>query len=167
MDAIREVLRLLDRNSEAFPEGDYLNACNRLKEIYKEMEDMPLYDTVSDSDDPVEEEHPPRQVPRFMLSDIEIHRRIKYHQKMIKEHSEFTRLTKRLKILAMKQYARFNGVDQENFDEMIELIREDFGDDEKQKRESFYLPYLDFANSNMANIRAIHAAEIEELRRLL
>jgi hypothetical protein len=164
MEAIREVLALLDNNSEALPEGDYLNACNRLKEIYKEMEDMPLYDTVSDSDDPVEE---PRQVPRDVLSDIEIHRRIKYHQKIIKEHKDFKRLTKRLKVLAMKQYAVFNGVDQENFDEMIELVRGDFGDDEKQKRERFYLPYLDFANSHMANIRAIHAAEIEELRRLL
>ena len=110
MDAIREVLALLDNNSEALPEGDYLNACNRLKEIYKEMEDMPLYDTVSENSSE-EGERPPQRVPQLMLSDIEIHKRIKYHQKMIKEHTDFKRLTKRLKILAMQQYAKFNGVD--------------------------------------------------------
>ena len=165
MDAIREVLALLDNNSEALPEGDYLNACNRLKEIYKEMEDMPLYDTVSDNSSE-EQERPPQRVPRLMFSETEIHKRIKYHQKMIKEHKDFKCLTKRLKILAMQQYARFNGVDQENVDEVIELVKRDFGDNEKQKRERFYLPYLDFANSNMASIRAMHAAEIEELRQL-
>ena len=166
MEAIREVLALLDNNSEALPEGDYLNACNRLKEIYKEMEDMPLYDTVSDSDVPVEEEHPPRQVPRDMLSDIEIHRRIKYHQKIIKEHKEFKRLTKRLKVLAMKQYAKFNGVNENNIDEIIEMVKRDFGDNEKRQRERFYMPYLEFANAHMARIRAMHTAEIEDLRLL-
>jgi len=40
MDAIREVLSLLDRNSEALPEGEYLNACNKLKDIYNRMENM-------------------------------------------------------------------------------------------------------------------------------
>ena len=165
MDAIREVLALLDNNSEALPEGDYLNACNRLKEIYKEMEDMPLYDTVSENSSE-EGERPPQRVPQLMLSDIEIHKRIKYHQKMIKEHTDFKRLTKRLKILAMQQYAKFNGVDENNIDEIIEMIKRDFGDNEKRKRERFYMPYLQFANAHMARIRAMHAAEIEDLRLL-
>ena len=163
MDAIREVLSLLDRNSEALPEGEYLNACNKLKDIYNRMENMPLYDTVSD--DELENSSP--RDPRLMMTITEIHKRIKYHQKMIKEHAGFTRLTKRLKILAMQQYAKFNGVNENNIDEIIEMVKRDFGDNEKRQRESFYLPYLDFANSNMANIRATHAGEIEELRRLL
>ena len=166
MDAIREVLSLLDRNSEALPEGEYLNACNKLKDIYNMMQNMPLYDTVSDDESEENENSPPRD-PRLIMTITEIHKRIKYHQKMIKEHAGFTRLTKRLKILAMQQYAKFNGVDQNNIDEIIEMVKRDFGDNEKRQRESFYLPYLDFANSNMANIRAIHAAEIENLRQLL
>ena len=166
MDAIREVLALLDNNSEALPEGDYLNACNRLKEIYKEMEDMPLYDTVSDNSSE-EGERPPQRNLRLMMTRTEVHKRIKYHQKMIHEHRDFKRLTKKLKIMAMQQYAKFNGVDLENFDEIIEMVKRDFGDNEKQQRERFYLPYLDYANSNMARVRAMHAAEIEELRQLL
>lgn len=166
MDAIREVLALLDNNSEALPEGDYLNACNRLKEIYKEMEDMPLYDTVSDNSSE-EGERPPQRILRLMMTRTEVHKRIKYHQKMIHEHGDFKRLTKKLKIMAMQQYAKFNGVDLENFDEIIEMVKRDFGDNEKQQRERFYLPYLDYANSNMARVRAMHAAEIEELRQLL
>lgn len=166
MDAIREVLALLDNNSEALPEGDYLNACNRLKEIYKEMEDMPLYDTVSDNSSE-EGERPPQRILRLMMTRTEVHKRIKYHQKMIHEHRDFKRLTKKLKIMAMQQYAKFNGVDLENFDEIIEMVKRDFGDNEKQQRERFYLPYLDYANSNMARVRAMHAAEIEELRQLL
>lgn len=166
MDAIREVLALLDNNSEALPEGDYLNACNRLKEIYKEMEDMPLYDTVSDNSSE-EGERPPQRILRLMMTRTEVHKRIKYHQKMIHEHRDFKRLTKKLKIMAMQQYAKFNGVDLENFDEIIEMVRRDFGDNEKQQRERFYLPYLDYANSNMARVRAMHSAEIEELIQLL
>lgn len=166
MDAIREVLALLDNNSEALPEGDYLNACNRLKEIYKEMEDMPLYDTVSDNSSE-EGERPPQRILRLMMTRTEVHKRIKYHQKMIHEHRDFKRLTKKLKIMAMQQYAKFNGVDLENFDEIIEMVKRDFGDNEKQQRERFYLPYLDYANSNMDRVRAMHAAEIEELRQLL
>ena len=166
MDAIREVLSLLDRNSEALPEGEYLNACNKLKDIYNMMQNMPLYDTVSDDESEENENSPPRD-PRLIMTITEIHKRIKYHQKMIKEHAGFTRLTKRLKILAMQQYAKFNDVDQNNIDEIIEMVKRDFGDNEKRQRERFYLPYLDFANSNMANIRAIHAAEIENLRQLL
>lgn len=166
MDAIREVLALLDNNSEALPEGDYLNACNRLKEIYKEMEDMPLYDTVSDNSSE-EGERPPQRNLRLMMTRTEVHKRIKYHQKMIHEHRDFKRLTKKLKIMAMQQYAKFNGVDLENFDEIIEMVKRDFGDNEKQQRERFYLPYLDYANSNMARVRAMHSAEIEELIQLL
>lgn len=166
MDAIREVLALLDNNSEALPEGDYLNACNRLKEIYKEMEDMPLYDTVSDNSSE-EGERPPQRILRLMMTRTEVHKRIKYHQKMIHEHRDFKRLTKKLKIMAMQQYAKFNGVDLENFDEIIEMVKRDFGDNEKQQRERFYLPYLDYANSNMARVRAMHSAEIEELIQLL
>lgn len=166
MDAIREVLALLDNNSEALPEGDYLNACNRLKEIYKEMEDMPLYDTVSDNSSE-EGERPPQRILRLMMTRTEVHKRIKYHQKMIHEHGDFKRLTKKLKIMAMQQYAKFNGVDLENFDEIIEMVKRDFGDNEKQQRERFYLPYLDYANSNMARVRAMHSAEIEELIQLL
>jgi hypothetical protein len=165
MDAIREVLSLLDRNSEALPEGEYLNACNKLKDIYTMMENMPLYDTVSDDGSEENENSPPRD-PRLMMTITEIHKRIKYHQKMIREHAGFNRLTKRLKILAMQQYAKFNGVNENNIDEIIEMVKRDFGDNEKQKRERFYLPYLDFANSNMASIRAMHTAEIEELRQL-
>lgn len=166
MDAIREVLSLLDRNSEALPEGEYLNACNKLKDIYNRMENMPLYDTVSDDGSEEIENSPPRD-PRLMMTITEIHKRIKYHQKMIKEHAGFTRLTKRLKILAMQQYAKFNGVDVNNIDEIIEMIKRDFGDNEKRKRERFYMPYLDFANAHMARVRAMHAAEIEELRQFL
>lgn len=166
MDAIREILTVLDNNSEALPEGDYLNACNRLKEIYKEMEDMPLYDTVSDNSSE-EGERPPQRILRLMMTRTEVHKRIKYHQKMIHEHRDFKRLTKKLKIMAMQQYAKFNGVDLENFDEIIEMVKRDFGDNEKQQRERFYLPYLDYANSNMDRVRAMHAAEIEELRQLL
>ena len=161
MDAIREVLSLLDKNSEALPEGEYLSACNKLKDIYNRIESMPLYDTVSD-----DENSPPRD-PRLMMTITEIHKRIKYHQKMIKEHAGFNRLTKRLKILAMQQYAKFNGVDVENIDEIIEMVKRDFGDNEKRQRERFYMPYLEFANSHMARIRAMHAAEIEDLRLLL
>jgi hypothetical protein len=101
-----------------------------------------------------------------MMTITEIHKRIKYHQKMIKEHAGFTRLTKRLKILAMQQYAKFNGVDVNNIDEIIEMIKRDFGDNEKRKRERFYMPYLQFANAHMARIRAMHSAEIEDLRLL-
>ena len=165
MDAIREVLSLLDRNSEALPEGEYLNACNKLKDIYTMMENMPLYDTVSDDGSEENENSPPRD-PRLMMTITEIHKRIKYHQKMIKEHAGFTRLTKRLKILAMQQYAKFNGVDVNNIDEIIEMIKRDFGDNEKRKRERFYMPYLQFANAHMARIRAMHSAEIEDLRLL-
>ncbi len=165
MDAIREVLSLLDRNSEALPEGEYLNACNKLKDIYNRMENMPLYDTVSDDESEEIENSPPRD-PRLMMTITEIHKRIKYHQKMIKEHAGFTRLTKRLKILAMQQYAKFNGVDVNNIDEIIEMIKRDFGDNEKRKRERFYMPYLQFANAHMARIRAMHSAEIEDLRLL-
>jgi hypothetical protein len=86
---------------------------------------------------------------------------------MIHEHRDFKRLTKKLKIMAMQQYAKFNGVDLENFDEIIEMVKRDFGDNEKQQRERFYLPYLDYANSNMARVRAMHSAEIEELIQLL
>ena len=165
MDAIREVLSLLDRNSEAFPEGEYLNACNKLKYIYNMMQNMPLYDTVSDDESEENENSPPRD-PRLIMTITEIHKRIKYHQKMIKEHAGFTRLTKRLKILAMQQYAKFNDVDQNNIDEIIEMVKRDFGDNEKLQRERFYMPYLDFANAHMARIRAMHAAEIEDLRLL-
>lgn len=166
MDAIREVLALLDNNSEALPEGDYLNACNRLKEIYKEMEDMPLYDTVSDNSSE-EGERPPQRNLRLMMTRTEVHKRIKYHQKMIHEHRDFKRLTKKLKIMAMQQYAKFNGVDLENFDEIIEMVKRDFGDNEKQQRERFFMPYLDYANGIAATARAMHSAEIEELRQLL
>ena len=166
MEAVREVLALLDNNSEALPEGDYLNACNKLKDIYKEMKDMPLYDTVSDDGSEENENSPPRD-PRLMMTITEIHKRIKYHQKMIKEHKDFKRLTKRLKILAMQQYAKFNGVDENNIDEIIEMVRRDFGDNEKRMRERFYMPYLQFANAHMTRIRAMHAAEIEDLRLLL
>jgi len=165
MDAIREVLSLLDRNSEALPEGEYLNACNKLKDIYNRMENMPLYDTVSDDESEEIENSPPRD-PRLMMTITEIHKRIKYHQKMIREHAGFNRLTKRLKILAMQQYAKFNGVNENNIDEIIEMIKRDFGDNEKRKRERFYMPYLDFANAHMARIRAMHSAEIEDLRLL-
>lgn len=127
---------------------------------------MPLYDTVSDSSSE-EGERPPQRNLRLMMTRTEVHKRIKYHQKMIHEHRDFKRLTKKLKIMAMQQYAKFNGVDLENFDEIIELIGRDFGYNEKQQRERFFMPYLDFANSNMASIRAMHAAEIEELRQLL
>jgi hypothetical protein len=165
MDAIREVLSLLDRNSEALPEGEYLNACNKLKDIYNRMENMPLYDTVSDDGSEENENSPPRD-PRLMMTITEIHKRIKYHQKMIREHAGFNRLTKRLKILAMQQYAKFNGVNENNIDEIIEMVKRDFGDNEKRQRERFYMPYLEFANAHMARIRAMHAAEIEDLRLL-
>ena len=86
---------------------------------------------------------------------------------MIHEHRDLKRLTKKLKMMAMQQYAKFNGMDLENFDEIIEMVRRDFGDNEKQQRERFFMPYLDYANGIAATARAMHSAEIEELRQFL
>jgi hypothetical protein len=35
MEALTQLMSLIDLNSKSLPEGDYLEMCNRMKDIYK------------------------------------------------------------------------------------------------------------------------------------
>ena len=134
MDDLLEVMQLIDRNSEKLPEGDYLEICNRLKNVFSKRSDPEFFFDYERFDIPVL--GPTRDVHEYFHDyymnqalgvDIEyISGQIDYLQKEYNQLPPLKRISKKIRETAVKHYCLANHlIPEERTPETLGLDDED------------------------------------------
>ena len=131
MDDLLSVMQIIDRNSEKFADGDYLEVCNLLKKAYNKRSDpVFFFDYENFGIPPTQEsEYVYRYFNDFYFdkalnldSDF-LQGQINYLQKELVEAQPIKRITKRVKEMVIRHYCYMNGLGDEEVE--IELPEKD------------------------------------------
>lgn len=125
MEVLGDIMCIIDRNSEKIPEGDYLEICNKMKQLYSDSNKENIYN--------------------YEVPTEELYRRIKFCHRHIKKLKPFKRITKNLRELAIRKYAEFK--DYELNEVSVEELERLNGEKFINVREHLFIPYLNYANA--------------------
>lgn len=176
MDDLVQLMSIIDLNSKSFPEGDYLEACNRMKNLYKVipratspevfMNPIPIQD--SDSEDENENDFAIRPSQRIVNELFEIGnqiarvaREIKHTESRLKFQKIRKRITAGIKKDAVRERSQQLGIRLRNF--TIEELRSK-GHCIPDER-NFYKNYLDRLNLITQDIITDLRDDLTELKR--
>lgn len=165
-------MSIIDLNSKSFPEGDYLEACNRMKNIYKvipratspevSMNPIPVYDSDSDDDFAV---RPSQRVMNelFEMGNqiARVAREIKHTESRLKFQKIRKRITAGIKKDAVRERAQQLGIRLRMY--TIDELRAK-GHHIPDER-SFYKNYLDRLNLITQDIITDLRDDLSELKR--
>jgi len=125
MDALSDIMCIVDRNSEKIPEGDYLEICGKMKNLYSNYKKTVIFN--------------------YEIPTEEIYRRIKFCERHTKKLKPFKRITKTLKEMAILKYADTHGYELNEI--TVEELERLNGEKFMNVRRDLFVPYLMYANS--------------------
>jgi len=181
MEAITELMSLIDTHCEKIPEGDYLTMCNRLRSIFTFVNGS--VDTETDTDD----EYTPTDVTVNIVPftptpttrvygvgvDVDARRSIlnreyiaimgqlKILNRTLKQHRILRNITSRVKCEAVKSFCsnRLLRLDDYTFSELVGTYPQYNISDERR----FYLEYIAYQNEIVRETTSQIVNEIETL----
>jgi len=189
MEDVRELMSLIDTNSDKIPEGDYLTMCNKLKSIFTVIKNPMDVGSESEGDYEYEtdEEYTPSNVtvnvipftptpaqdPR--IRDVHMAARrhtlnqeyltiiyqLKNLKRTIKQYTFRRNITTRVKREAVNVFCsdRLMRLNEYTFSELVGTYPQYIISDERQ----FYLEYITYHNNNVRETTTQLACEIERL----
>lgn len=128
MDALKNIMRVIDDNSHNLSEGDYLTLCNLLKNVYKSKNSQQLptlfdYENfiffIEDHDNDVSDYFYDYYYSESLANDEDFYRlQITYLQSELKDIKPIKRLSKITKTQAIKHYCLLHNIVLEEYDEV-------------------------------------------------
>lgn len=127
MEDLLQAMQVVDKNSDVLPEGDYLQLCNHLKEVYNKKskpvtffnyENFSLQLPVENTD--VQEHFVDHFFNKAVELDIDfVQGQIQYLEKEMRHYEKLTRVTKYVKRAVRDHYCYIHEIDQDNFNVII------------------------------------------------
>lgn len=134
MNAIKKIMTLIDKNSQALPEGDYLEICQALKEAYQEPSNPvsifrdAVMDDLGDDDDSTSYFTEYYNDYAFSIECDYNHTQIEILEKMCADMKPLSYATATIKDLAIRHYCSINHIhDIEFTEEGLRRYLEDSG----------------------------------------
>lgn len=127
MEHLLEAMQVVDKNSDNIPEGDYLQLCNLLKEVYNKKS-QPVtffnYDQFSLQIPAVNANVRQHFRDHFFNAAVEldvdfIHGQIQYLEKEMRRYEKLTRITKHVKKTVRGHYCDIHDIEHDNFTVLI------------------------------------------------
>jgi hypothetical protein len=135
MNAIKKIMTLIDKNSQALPEGDYLEICDALKEVYDEPSSDPvifkrpvMLDLADEDDSSTRHFHDYYNDYAHSIECDYAHTQIEILDKMCVDMRPLRYVTAPLKDMALRHYCSINHLhDIELTEEGLRKYLEDSG----------------------------------------